>query len=275
MRPPGTPKPLLGELLISGRACTPRQLEEALDDQVVYDGRLGTNLLERGAITEEQLARALSQQHGLPARWGDIAVDPDALASVAARGAERWQAVPLRLERRCLDVLVSEARDPTRLDDMAFAVGKEVRPVLVAESRLWELLSRYYAVPCPRRRTRAARPRTPGPGLASHQDLLLELQDAVGPAYRTAPPTRAPPQPPALPAVTPEPLALVEPSEEAELEPYRLGFEGTLLTDESILAEMQGYAARRFRPGLPSAAPADRGSAQAGAPEPPPSPARH
>jgi hypothetical protein len=182
--------PRLGEILVARGYCTARQIEEALDEQVVYDGRLGTNLIELGIVTEEQLARALAIQFGRPTRWGPIAIDKSALATMGATGAERWQAVPLKLEGRCLEVLVSELRDPTRLDDLAFATGKEVRPVLVPEARLWELLHRCYGLPYPERRGRIGQRGNEG-ALVSHQEILADLQTGTG-RYVTPPPSRLP-----------------------------------------------------------------------------------
>ena len=50
---------------------TERQLEEAIQYQVLYGGRLGTNLYELGFITEARLQEALSRAHGVPT----VAVD--------------------------------------------------------------------------------------------------------------------------------------------------------------------------------------------------------
>ena len=51
---------------------TERQLQEAIQHQVLYGGRLGTNLHELGFITEERLQEALARAHGVPA----VPVDP-------------------------------------------------------------------------------------------------------------------------------------------------------------------------------------------------------
>lgn len=218
----------LGEILVARGDCSPERIAEALDDQLVYDGRLGTNLIEVGAVTEERLARALSEQQGVPATWGEIPVDHRALAFVPPSTARACQAVPLHLERRYLDVLVTEVRDPTRLDELAFALGKQVRPVLVPEARLWQLMQRYYGVPSPHRRARV-RPRTGGGVLASHQELLAELQGPVGP------PSRAEPVRPA-------------PGEAAPC----AGGDDRVVSDARILAELQDDAARRYHtPGVP------------------------
>jgi hypothetical protein len=169
--------PRLGEILVAVGDCTPQRVAQALDNQLVYDGRLGTNLLELGAVTEEQLAGALAMQQGVPATFGDVAVEAAALAILDAERAQRWQAVPYRLHRRRLDVLLADARDPRRLDEMSFALGKDVRPVLVSEWRLWQLLHRHYAVPYPPRRARGSTAsRVEDEGLTPIQELLAELQ---------------------------------------------------------------------------------------------------
>ena len=46
---------------------TDRQLQEAIQHQVLYGGRLGTSLYELGFITEERLTDALARAHGVPA----------------------------------------------------------------------------------------------------------------------------------------------------------------------------------------------------------------
>ena len=63
--------PILARILIDGGMVTERQLQEAIQYQVLYGGRLGTNLYELGFITEERLQEALSRAHGVPT----VAVD--------------------------------------------------------------------------------------------------------------------------------------------------------------------------------------------------------
>ena len=71
--PPVPPK--LGDLLVRDGACSADAVRDALKNQVIFGGRLGTNLLEVGAVTEEALARALGRQHAIPALSGDLALD--------------------------------------------------------------------------------------------------------------------------------------------------------------------------------------------------------
>jgi len=57
----------LGEILIEAGVITPEQLGGALEDQKRYGGKLGTILLERHLITEDEYIRALTTQLQLPA----------------------------------------------------------------------------------------------------------------------------------------------------------------------------------------------------------------
>ena len=66
----------LGRILVEMGACTPDQVRQGLENQVIFGGRLGTNLLEIGHVTEEQLSRALGRRWSLPAMCGDIQVSP-------------------------------------------------------------------------------------------------------------------------------------------------------------------------------------------------------
>jgi type IV pilus assembly protein PilB len=59
-------KRLLGEVLVDRRHLTPAQLSEALLQQRVSGKRLGTLLVELGALDERDLADALGEHFGVP-----------------------------------------------------------------------------------------------------------------------------------------------------------------------------------------------------------------
>ena len=62
----------IGEILLRASQLTQEGLDEALDWQVLYGGRLGTNLLELRLVTEEQFARALGKQLSCEVAWGEL-----------------------------------------------------------------------------------------------------------------------------------------------------------------------------------------------------------
>ncbi len=136
----------IGELLVEEGACAPEGVRQALQNQAVFGGRLGTNLMELGAVSEDVLAFALGRQTGSPALYGDLPPDPKALRLLDRRLAERWDVVPYLLAERRLAVLARDPRDLRMLDEVAFATGKSVHAFVVPEARLWRTLNRAYGI---------------------------------------------------------------------------------------------------------------------------------
>ena len=81
----------LGELLVQAGAITADQLQFALRYQKQHGGRLGTNLVELGFLSESALAKTLSAQLRLPAvsAGGKLAlVEPVAASAPGGRTAD-------------------------------------------------------------------------------------------------------------------------------------------------------------------------------------------
>jgi hypothetical protein len=136
----------IGQILVEMKACTAEELRAGLETQAILGGRIGTNLLELGIIDESQLAAALTRAYGIPCIAGDVEPEPAAIDAVSAHLAERFGVVPLQLEGKRLRVAVSDPRDLSKLDELAFATGKAIVPVLAAESRVWSLLRKFYGI---------------------------------------------------------------------------------------------------------------------------------
>jgi len=136
----------LGEILVEMRACTREQVQEGLENQVIFGGRLGTNLLEIGHLDEPTLARALGVRHSLPCLHGNLQVDPAALPLVRPELVDRHQVVPYLAQDRKLALLVCDPNDLQALDEVAFATGKRVHPIVVPEARMWVLMRQLYGI---------------------------------------------------------------------------------------------------------------------------------
>src|SRR5215468_5798168 len=89
--------PRLGELLVAAGLLTPDQVEQALRAQVLWGGRLGTNLVELHYLELDPLSRALGRQHHLPAALARHfeKADPELQARLPPEIAERFSCVPL------------------------------------------------------------------------------------------------------------------------------------------------------------------------------------
>src|SRR5213075_2205969 len=59
--------PRLGELLVAAGLLTVEQVERALRAQVLWGGRLGTNIVELHYLDLDPLSKVLGRQHQMPA----------------------------------------------------------------------------------------------------------------------------------------------------------------------------------------------------------------
>ena len=134
---------LLGELLVHEGLLRPHQVEEALAAQVIHGGRLGTNLVELGHLTEDQLARSLGKQHGVASAWGDIVPAPEALGAVDLNYADDKDVLPARVDGNRLYLLVINPDDIETRDNVALSAQKRVVPVVIPEFRMAQLQRRY------------------------------------------------------------------------------------------------------------------------------------
>src|SRR5512133_2985106 len=201
----------LGEILVQSGACKREAVADALKNQVIFGGRLGTNLLDLGAVRESDLARALGRRHGLPTLHGDLRLDPAAVALLKPEVADRYDVVPYLLQDRKLALLVCDPNDLTALDEVAFLTGKQVHPIVVPEARLWALLRDSYGLDRQLRGLEvdfAADLRAkPTPVTLAHEDTVSQdLMDEreFSRVYAKALAGRAPP-PAAAPAPPPDP----------------------------------------------------------------------
>src|SRR5690606_38086248 len=117
----------LGTLLLRDAVITLSQLEEALRAQVLFGGRLGTNLVELGFLDLDTLGVYLARVTGAPLATHDRfeAAPPEALARMPVALAEAHLAFPLGPELRDPDTLGVALADPTRapVDALADQLG--------------------------------------------------------------------------------------------------------------------------------------------------------
>lgn len=139
--------PILARLLKDRGIVTERQLQEAIQHQVLYGGRLGTNLYELGYITEERLQEALSRAVGVPSLVVDLReIRADAMALVPKTLAARHKVFPYKLRGKTLTLLMVDPRDHTAVAQVGYTLGYIVRTAVVPEFRMIQLLRDYYGV---------------------------------------------------------------------------------------------------------------------------------
>ncbi len=124
---------------------TERQFQEAIQHQVLYGGRLGTSLYELGFITEERLADALARAHGVPA--ADLrSTQPEARELVPRKLVQRFKIFPCRAKGKTLFLGMVNPGDHAAVAHIGYSLGFIVRPLIVPEFRMVQLLREHYGI---------------------------------------------------------------------------------------------------------------------------------
>src|SRR5919112_5065402 len=91
-------------------------------------------LVSTGAITEDELSRAVAERFGLDhLDLRVFRVDPDAARLVSAAAVRRYQAVPVAfVDDRTLLVAMADPANVLAVDDIAVMTGYEVRPAVAS-----------------------------------------------------------------------------------------------------------------------------------------------
>ena len=135
--------PSLTEILVLRGALPIGQLNG--DDSWSSDERAVRDLLERGVVTEAQVAAARATQANLAfMELADFPVDPLALALVPAAVCRRHQLLPIAFEGDALVVAMWNPADVVALDDVRASSRREVHSVVSERRDLLAAIDRYH-----------------------------------------------------------------------------------------------------------------------------------
>ena len=139
--------PILARILRDRGLVTEKQIQEAIRHQVLFGGRLGTSLHELGFITETGLQEALGRAHGVPTIPVDPReVDPAAVALLPKALVARHKVFPYKLRGKTLFLLMVDPHDHSAVAKIGYSIGYIVKPFVVPELRMIQLLRDHYGV---------------------------------------------------------------------------------------------------------------------------------
>jgi len=140
------PRKTLGEILREKGWATDEQIEECAQAAREEGGVLGSVLVARGYITEQQLVHALAEQAGMEVIDLDaIQVPPDVVDRVSLSIAEVYRIMPVKFEDGVLTVAMADPLHVQALDDLRFMLNCEVEGVVASEAAVERAISKYYA----------------------------------------------------------------------------------------------------------------------------------
>ena len=138
----------LGEILTEKNLITPAQLNQAIQCQILFGGKLGTVLLELGHITEKDLAEALSEKYQVEAvTLEELKEIPEEVIKTLPKDLViRYEMIPFRKLAKRLYLAMLNPDDQEALEEAEKACGLKPIPYVILEVYYRWALERYYGV---------------------------------------------------------------------------------------------------------------------------------
>lgn len=197
-------KKSFGDELLELGLISPRQFQEASQAVVLFGGRLGSHLIESGALDVDTVEEALAGHLGVPCAPLDELErpQPDAVAAIPRELAEHLRVFAFRRDGETLHVAMTDPWDCDAAEQLLHETGLRVRPYLVSETRLRSLLRLHFDETAARRRALGIDP------LAPHEELMnvesfVALHDPSGRLEPKAEPKQTPAASPPAPRTVP------------------------------------------------------------------------
>jgi type IV pilus assembly protein PilB len=135
----------LGTLLLERGLITQEQLDAALEQQRETRKSLGRVLIDAGVLSEADLVATLAARIGLEfVDLTDYPVDPSAVALISDTLARRFQALPIGWEETRLVVAMADPSNVVAVDDIRTITGAEVRTVVATRGAILEAIDRHH-----------------------------------------------------------------------------------------------------------------------------------
>ncbi len=138
----------LGESLQAAGFLNSEQLDEAIEYQCIYGGKLGTSLIELGLIDENQLAKVLSQQLGHHYIKPELLmkISNSVLDLIPEKIALKYHVIPYHEDGKKLFVAMNEGNNLTIIDELSFQLDRIIIPLAIPEIRLMLALKKHYGL---------------------------------------------------------------------------------------------------------------------------------
>jgi type IV pilus assembly protein PilB len=133
------------ELLVRDNVLTVEQAQKVSAEQKRSGERLGNVLTRLGFIPEDQLLDFLSRKYGIPVINLDRIEVPDEVTRLVRREiVQKYQVFPIRQVGNTITLALSDPTIVLAIDDVQFATGLHVVPVLAREAAIKDAIERHY-----------------------------------------------------------------------------------------------------------------------------------
>lgn len=139
----------IGQLLLDAGLITNGQLEKAISAQVIYGGKIGSNLIELGFLDVYALGNVLSQKFKVPSienKKSFKLCSENVIRLLDKERAVKYGCVPISLDGKNLNLLMEDPSNLKAIDEIGFAAGKKIIPHVAPEILINFFVEKYYSM---------------------------------------------------------------------------------------------------------------------------------
>src|SRR5438093_12630845 len=136
----------LGEILVRENLITSQQLREALEFQRSNGGRLGSNLVKLGIVSDDVVTAVLSRQYGVPSINLELfQIEDEVIKLISQDVALKYSVLPISKVGATLTLAMADPTNVFAMDDIKFMTGLNVEPVIASETSIQIAVGKYYS----------------------------------------------------------------------------------------------------------------------------------
>src|SRR5215217_1341898 len=136
----------LGEILVRENLINAQQLREALEYQRQKGGRLGSNLVKLGFISDDVITAVLSRQYGVPSINLELfQIEAETINLISQEVALKYTVLPISKVGATLTMAMADPTNVFAMDDIKFMTGLNVEPVIASEASIAAAIAKYYS----------------------------------------------------------------------------------------------------------------------------------
>jgi type IV pilus assembly protein PilB len=136
----------LGEILVRENLITSQQLRETLEYQRAHGGRLGSNLVRLGFVSDDVVTAVLSRQYGVPSINLDLfQIEDEVIKLISEDVAQKYSVLPISKVGATLTLAMADPTNVFAMDDIKFMTGLNIEPVIASETSIQLSIAKYYS----------------------------------------------------------------------------------------------------------------------------------
>jgi general secretion pathway protein E len=135
----------LGRILLDQGVVNAEMLEEALGRAKATSTRIGNILIDMGAVSPDDVARAVAVQEGVPFLSAEeLPSTPPTLKNLSPKYLRQYVACPVAVEGSVVTVAAADPTNPLLLDDLRQTLGLTVKLCVATAPAILEAIERAY-----------------------------------------------------------------------------------------------------------------------------------